>query len=192
MHLDNPENIESNEQHIKVDTEDNNITTSLVTDETPIDTLDKNDNTQNLEINVDTNGSMESENINNPDSSVLENIDTEIVINNNDTPEDNNENNENNENKEISIDTEIEPTDNNELQEFKIDLDSLTDDVNINIKKDNDIYYEMYREACRKAKIASDLALSSYLEAKRIKNLYMLDDITDSDDSENEENFDTE
>ncbi len=186
MHLDNPENIESNEQHIKVDTEDNNITTSFVTDETHIDTLDKNDNTQNLEIDVDTNGSMESENNNNPDSSVLENIDTEIVINNNDTPEDNNEN------KEISIDTVVEHTDNNELQEFKIDLDSLTEDVNINIKKDNDIYYEMYREACRKAKIASDLALSSYLEAKRIKNLYMLDDITDSDDSENEENFDTE
>ena len=45
----------------------------------------------------------------------------------------------------------------------------------------------MYREACRKAKIAIDLALSSYLEAKRIKNQYMLDDLTESDDSENEE-----
>ena len=77
--------------------------------------------------------------------------------------------------------------DTNGLQEFKIDLDDLTEDVNINIKKDKDIYYEMYREACRKAKIARDLALSSYLEAKRIKNQYMLDDLTESDDSENEE-----
>lgn len=84
-------------------------------------------------------------------------------------------------------DTMIEPIDTNELQEFNIDLDDLTEDVNINIKKDKDIYYEMYREACRKAKIARDLALSSYLEAKRIKNQYMLDDLTDSDDSENEE-----
>lgn len=84
-------------------------------------------------------------------------------------------------------DTMIEPIDTNELQEFNIDLDDLTEDVNINIKKDKDIYYEMYREACRKAKIARDLALSSYLEAKRIKNQYMLDDLTESDDSENEE-----
>lgn len=89
------------------------------------------------------------------------------------------------ENTDLIVDT-------NELQEFKIDLDDLTEDVNIIIKKDKDIYYEMYREACRKAKIARDLALSSYLEAKRIKNQYMLDDLTESDDSENEdmEDFD--
>ena len=89
------------------------------------------------------------------------------------------------ENNDLIVDT-------NELQEFKIDLDDLTEDVNIIIKKDKDIYYEMYREACRKAKIARDLALSSYLEAKRIKNQYMLDDLTESDDSENEdmEDFD--
>jgi hypothetical protein len=45
----------------------------------------------------------------------------------------------------------------------------------------------MYREACRKAKIARDLALSSYLEAKRIKNTYMLEDLTDSDESDLEQ-----
>ena len=44
----------------------------------------------------------------------------------------------------------------------------------------------MYREACRKAKIARDLALSSYLEAKRIKNVYMLQDSSDSEDSDYE------
>jgi hypothetical protein len=42
----------------------------------------------------------------------------------------------------------------------------------------------MYREARRKAKIARDLALSAYLEAKRIKNTYMLNDIEDSDESD--------
>jgi hypothetical protein len=40
----------------------------------------------------------------------------------------------------------------------------------------------MYREARQKAKLAKSLALSSYMEAKRIKNLYMLDDIESSDD----------
>ena len=42
----------------------------------------------------------------------------------------------------------------------------------------------MYKEAKSKAKVARDLAISSYLEAKRIKNLYMLDDTTDTDDSD--------
>jgi hypothetical protein len=42
----------------------------------------------------------------------------------------------------------------------------------------------MYREARRKAKYARELALASYLEAKNIKNKYMLDDIDDSDESD--------
>jgi len=51
------------------------------------------------------------------------------------------------------------------------------------LKRRNDIYYEIYREAKRKAAIARDLALTSYLEAKHIKNIYMLED--DDDDVEN-------
>lgn len=94
--------------------------------------------------------------------------------------------NENNVNPEegLVINTDVLPDEHNlELTEFNIDLDTLPDD-NITIKKSNDVYYEMYREACRKAKLARDLALSSYLEAKRIKNTYMLDDLSDSDESD--------
>jgi len=68
------------------------------------------------------------------------------------------------------------------MQEIEIPLDELVDSEPMHIKERNDVYYEMYREARRKAKIARDLALSSYLEAKRIKNTYMLDDINDSDE----------
>ena len=82
--------------------------------------------------------------------------------------------------------------DNNDLVEFQIDLDNIADSDNINIKNKNDVYYEMYKEACRKAKIARDLALSSYLEAKRIKNTYMLDDISLSDDSQDTDYSDEE
>jgi len=81
------------------------------------------------------------------------------------------------------------------IEEVVFDLDELEKADEIQIKKRNDIYYEMYREARRKAKIARDLALSSYLEVKRIKNTYMLDDITDSDDSDLEldnDNIDNE
>ncbi len=91
-------------------------------------------------------------------------------------------------NENITINTDSYNVETNMgLEEFTIDLDSLTDQENIVIKKSNDVYYEMYREACRKAKIARDLALSSYLEAKRIKNTYMLEDLTDSDESDLEQ-----
>jgi len=91
-------------------------------------------------------------------------------------------------NENITINTDSYNVETNmELEEFTIDLDSLTDQENVVIKKSNDVYYEMYREACRKAKIARDLALSSYLEAKRIKNTYMLEDLTDSDESDLEQ-----
>ena len=72
----------------------------------------------------------------------------------------------------------------NEIEEVEFNLEELAGADEIKIKKRNEVYYEMYREARRKAKIARDLALSSYLEVKRIKNTYMLDDLKDSDESD--------
>jgi len=89
-----------------------------------------------------------------------------------------------NETNEVKI-TEI--TENkiiNGLEEVSIPLENLSEDDKVQLKQRNEVYYEMYREARRKAKIARNLALSSYLEAKRIKNTYMLDDLKDSDDSD--------
>lgn len=65
--------------------------------------------------------------------------------------------------------------------EIDFNLDDLNADDTIQLKNRNDVYYKMYREAKKKAKMAKDLALSSYLEAKRIKNTYMLEDVSDSD-----------
>ena len=43
----------------------------------------------------------------------------------------------------------------------------------------------MYKDARKKAKLAKELSVASYLEAQKIKNTYMLDDIdSDSDDDE--------
>lgn len=72
-----------------------------------------------------------------------------------------------------------------EMQEVVFHLDELPENDQITLKNRNDVYYEMYREARRKAKYARELALASYLEAKNIKNKYMLDDIGDSDESDN-------
>jgi hypothetical protein len=64
-----------------------------------------------------------------------------------------------------------------ELTELDLEI---KDDEKIKIKKPNDIYYEIYKAAKEKARTARKLAFDAYLEVKKIKNTYMLDD-SDSD-----------
>jgi hypothetical protein len=75
----------------------------------------------------------------------------------------------------------------NDLCEVDFNLEEMSDTDRISIKQRKDVYYEMYREARQKAKVARDLALSAYLEAKRIKNTYMLDDVESSDEDDEDE-----
>jgi len=78
------------------------------------------------------------------------------------------------------------------MEEIEVHLEELPMEESITIKKRNDVYYQMYREARRKAKLAKNLAISSYLEARRIKNTYILEDMEDSDISDEEmDNEDT-
>ena len=77
-----------------------------------------------------------------------------------------------------------------DLEEINLTLDNVSE-KEINLKNKKEVYYKMYKETKKKAKIARKMALSAYLEVKRIKNLYMLDDIPDSDE-DNEEDDDEE
>ena len=70
------------------------------------------------------------------------------------------------------------------LAEFNLELDTVPETETVQLKPRNDVYYEMYRAAKRKAKMAKNLALKSYLEAKHIKSTYMLDDVSDTDSDE--------
>ena len=75
----------------------------------------------------------------------------------------------------------------NELCEIDLSIPSIEkEDEIVHLKKRNDVYYEMYTSAKKKAKLARKYALSAYLEAKRIKNTYLLDEIFDEDESDNE------
>ena len=74
-----------------------------------------------------------------------------------------------------------------DILEINLDVEEINDNDTIQLKDKTEVYYQMYKEARQKAKLAKSLALSSYLEARRIKNLYMLDDIDDSDESDLEE-----
>jgi len=71
----------------------------------------------------------------------------------------------------------------NSIEEVVFTLEELPTDEKLTLKTPNEVYYQMYRDARQKAKVAKELALSSYLEAKNIKNTYMLNDI-DSDTSD--------
>jgi rRNA-processing protein FCF1 len=57
----------------------------------------------------------------------------------------------------------------------------------IQLKKPNQVYFELYKEARNKAKIAKKNALLAYLEAKNIKKTYMIENIDDSDSDIDEE-----
>jgi hypothetical protein len=83
--------------------------------------------------------------------------------------------------EDIAAPIQEEPEDNSSVLEIDIDLDKTASSDVFQIKKRNDVYYEMYREAKRKARLARDLAISSYLEAKRIKTTFLQKDTQDSD-----------
>ena len=51
----------------------------------------------------------------------------------------------------------------------------------VKIKPANDIYYEVYRVAKEKARAARKMAFDAYLEVKKIKKTYMLENLNDSD-----------
>ena len=110
-------------------------------------------------------------------------------------------------NTNLDLDANIE----SELKEENISLDfeDLTEDIEensdelkeinnfdlslgnnletIQLKKPNQVYFELYKEARNKAKIAKKNALLAYLEAKKIKKTYLIENLNDSDSDIDEE-----
>ena len=114
---------------------------------------------------------------------------------------------ENDELKEVEPELEVEqePEPDTELTEIKIEVETLSNDENenenenltevklptefsdletITLKKPNEVYYEIYKTARKKAKEAKKTAIMAFLEAKNIKKTDMLDDLEDSEDSD--------
>ena len=85
---------------------------------------------------------------------------------------------------ELDIEDLDEPNndDTGELKEVTIntDLDNNTLE-SIQLKKPNQVYFELYVEARNKAKLAKRNAILAYLEVKSIKKTYMIDNTVDSD-----------
>ena len=100
--------------------------------------------------------------------------------------------------KEIEEEEEEEEEEEKTLAILGSDMDEVVLDVPaddhdvIEIKKRNDVYFSMYKDAKRKAKIARDLAISSFLEAKKIRNTYLVDEVLSesSDDEDHQKSLD--
>jgi hypothetical protein len=67
----------------------------------------------------------------------------------------------------------------NTLEEIDIDINPEVKDDDVLELKSKEFYYDIYRNAMEKAKRAKKEALESFLEAKKIKDTYMLDDLED-------------
>lgn len=69
----------------------------------------------------------------------------------------------------------------NTISEIKLDVSENDNDL-IDIKKPQEVYMEIYRQALSKAKELRQAALDSYLEVKNIKNKYNLHKYLESED----------
>jgi hypothetical protein len=85
---------------------------------------------------------------------------------------------------ELTIE-ELESEPIEDIKEINVE-DSLENPLEtITLKKPNQVYFELYKEARTKAKEAKKNLILAYLEAKNIKKTYLLDDVDNaSDDSD--------
>ena len=168
------EEIEEENQDISID---NKNTLEEVVD------LEKNIDNQSLEIVSDLKVTDNKEEIKNLEN--LEDKDESKKLDNS------NELEETEELKilDANIDN-IELENENSLKELDISLENditlENDDENpITLKKPNDVYLEIYKNARDRAKKMRQAAVEAYLEAKNIKNKYLLDDILSEDENSN-------
>ena len=71
----------------------------------------------------------------------------------------------------------------NNLQVVDLDILDISDiSESVDLKKPNEVYYEIYKSAKKKAKELRQNSIQAYLEAKNIKIKYGLDELEDSDD----------
>lgn len=128
----------------------------------------------NIEYNTtqDLGEKVDNEEVNNDiDQETLEDSNNEEVC---DKEDNNNESNNQN------VDT-LEKSE-NDLEEVELNFDDSQE--SIKLKNPKDVYLEIYRVARQKAKEAKKQAIKAYLEAKKIKETYLLDEFDESDDDE--------
>ena len=148
--------------------------TPLEVVETKKELQEKKENISTIGKETDTDKETETETV-----VTINTVPTDLSQNNTSRLEDNLE----------KVEEKLEPA---IVQEESLDKNGIMNEIEIlppsentdivKLKNPNEVYMEIYREARRKAKDAKKHAIQSYLEAKRIKSLYLLDEIESSDD----------
>ena len=81
--------------------------------------------------------------------------------------------------EDLNEDIEENPDELKEVKNLDLSLENTLETMQL--KKPNQVYFELYKEARNKAKVAKKNALLAYLEAKNIKKTYMIENMNDSD-----------
>ena len=186
------ESLEDNTQDIQVEMNSISKTNNIIEPNNIIEEKETdnssgsiNDSVANVEENVEKTNSVqlkENTELKNPDLVVeepnIENIDNtldnvEPVENESKTLE---------KTEDIKKKETYQRDSENEFELNEINLEIPSDLESVQLKKPNEVYLEIYREVKKRAKAAKKKAIEAYLEAKRIKSLYLLDEIESSDD----------
>jgi len=176
---DSLENTNTLEKPIKLEDKINKITHSEnLKEDNLVESLANTDDITPIETDETKN-----ENINELDklSSIIDNSSNRVSLDTSKNDEDKNDEDKNDD-KIIEKNTN---DDINTLELNEINLEIPEELESVQLKNPNEVYLEIYKEVKKRAKEAKKKAIEAYLEAKRIKSLYLLDEIESSDD-ENE------
>lgn len=194
--MDTINNVKQEKQE-KQETNGNSLGTTGIEDKTT-DTSQENDPTTIKGLHRNIIDTLVDSSSDDDDTSV--NDTHENDTHKNDTHE--NDTHENNTKNETDlptppISTYLEKNIENQMNNKSDDLEDITNDLiindkqNITLRRPNEVYYEIYKIAKNKAKQHKKAAISHYLEAKKIKNTYLLNDLDNSeDDDEDDDNYD--
>ena len=86
-----------------------------------------------------------------------------------------------------NLDIHLEPVNELGLEEVTFKDSGLQHLDKLTLKEPTEIYYEMYKEAKKKAKESRKIALQNFLKAKQIKEKYALEEMEDSEDDNEED-----
>ena len=147
------------------------VNTSTQKYESMFNVISNKDNLNNPDniVNLDKTNTLElfNELLENNDTKNIEHMELELEIEDLDIKTEEKENTD--DLKEVDIATNLDNSDNSNNSDI------------LQLKKPNQVYFELYKEARNKAKVAKKNAILAYLEAKNIKKTYMLENINDSD-----------
>ena len=177
--------VNKKEEHKKEDSQEE-VNLEKGDKENNLDKQDNLDNLDNLEEQVIRETDNLEEQVIRETEDNLDNLEEQAIKETEDNLE---------KNIEPGVDNNLLLKDNNirddNLEEVELVIEE-DDDDEIRLKSANDVYYEIYRKARKKARELRYKAVEAYLEANAIKNKFLLEDLDSSSDDDINEDLNEE